>query len=291
MPGRNPLNRADHHAQGNGQTHQARAAEARAPRREVPKHVGPFGQERKPDVLRVAEQQLRGGQQGDAGQGRGFVAAMRRGQGDANGPQQPRQVGHDGDRIGMDEVQQVEAAEREGQRPQRGRVAPAQRPAEQQIHAGERQRVAGQQFDVERGAQWQPAVQPEVPGMVGAQLAFGCNIEAAEQLAHPVKRLAVGELLGIKVAQRQVELAQVVGHVYAAEKKRQGQHREHPHGRQLDGGGQAALGQRGRHSWLAVGKVHRSWTRGQVDAGQGEQPRRRNQVTSTPGARSSLRCG
>ena len=99
-------------------------------RQRSPGDIRCLDQQRKPDILRIAQQQLRGRQQPD-GQLRpaARLRLLSRRQRHVDRPQQPGNVGDDRDRIGMHEVQQVEAAERERQRAEPGPRRAAQRSA------------------------------------------------------------------------------------------------------------------------------------------------------------------
>ena len=123
----------------------------------------------------------------------------------------------------MDEVQQIEAGEREQQSAEHGGVAAAQPPPQQQPRAEHHQRIGEQILPSQGGAQRKESVQQLVQRMVDAGLAFAGQVEAGEQLRHPVVGLAVGELLGVEGADRKMERAEIVGRVDAAGEKRPGQ--------------------------------------------------------------------
>ena len=134
-------------------------------------------------------------------------------------------MGHDGHGVGMDEVQQVEAGKRKRQGPQQCGVAPRQPATQQQIAAGEHQRIADEQFQVEGHAQRQKAVEGQMKRVIGAGLSFAGEIKSTEQRGKPIERFAGLQLLGIERPQRQMKRTQIVGHVDTAGQQRNG-HRQ-----------------------------------------------------------------
>ena len=104
-----------------------------------------------------------------------------------------------------------------------GGVAAAQPSPEQQPHAEHHQRIREQIFPTQRGAKRKESVQQLVQWMVDAGLPLASQIEAGEQLRHPVVGLAVGQPLGVEGAEGKMEGAQIVGRVDAAGEERPGQ--------------------------------------------------------------------
>ena len=178
-----------------------------------------LGQEREPDVLRAAQQNLRSGQEGQEGLGQGHFPALGIDHHDVDHRQQPRDVGHGRHRVGMDEVQEVETRKRKGQTAHHGRILPPQPAAEQEVHPPQHQRIAAQIFPAECGMKGQKAIEEAVQRMVRADLALAREVKTRVDVGHPVERFAVGQLFGIEGPRRQVEIAQVVGRIETAAKK------------------------------------------------------------------------
>jgi hypothetical protein len=124
--------------------------------------------------------------------------------------QQPGHVGDDRHHVDVMEVQQVEPAERDQHRTQqRRRLAEPQAPQEPE-RPGECGRIAGDDLEIEGGAQREQPVEQLMERMEHADLPFAVEIEPGEDGRRPEQRVARLERALIDVAHRQVEPDEVV---------------------------------------------------------------------------------
>ncbi len=136
---------------------------------------------------------------------------------------------HHRDRIRMHEMQQAKARECEYQGAEERRVVATDQPTEQQEHAEQQGRIVQQKLPVECGAERQRAVERLMQRMIGAELPLAGHEEPTIERGHPIEGFAGGEPFGVKGAERQMKVAQVVVRVDALEEKRRcqdGQHRQ-----------------------------------------------------------------
>lgn len=123
--------------------------------------------------------------------------------------------------VGMKKMEEARTREREDQTPEHRRHA-GQAPAKEQPSSQQHERVTGQELAGHGRGERQESVDREMEGVIGSRLALPREVEATEQLRHPVERFAASELFGIECAHRKVVRPKVVRRIYLPKKPRAG---------------------------------------------------------------------
>ncbi len=163
-------------------------------------------------------------------------------------------------RVGVDEVEQIKAAEGEDQAAQHGGVAALEETAEEKPGAEEQKGIGAEAFPGQGGPQRQAAIQKLVPGMIRAPLPFACQVETGIELRHPIEGFAAGQAFCEERPDGHVVGAEVVAGINAAGEERTGQGDQQQHSHQPGPGGQVLVegpGGRfgGRFGFMTHGKT------------------------------------